>query len=185
MNGPGPNRFVAFLGSINVGGHRATSDQLRAPFESLGHRRVETFLASGNVVFDAADPPPPDALRAELSVALGEALGFDVPVYLRTANEARAITLERPFAEAELERSTGKHQVILLQSVPSPASRQRALELASSDDRLHFGDRELHWLPSGGVSDSNLDHKALVALLGPTTIRTLNTIERISTRFLA
>jgi uncharacterized protein (DUF1697 family) len=185
LNDPSLNRFVAFLGSINVGGHRATADQLRAALEALGHRRVETFLASGNLIFDPPDRPAPEALSAELAAALTEALGFGVPVYLRAADEVRAIALERPFSPAELEASGGKHQVILLGATPSATIREQALELASAEDRLAFGDRELHWLPSAGVSGSDLDLKALAALLGPSTVRTLNTIGRITDRFLS
>jgi len=184
LNDGRPNRFVAFLGSINVGGHRATADQLRAPLEALGHGRVKTFLASGNLIFDAAGRPSPGPLAAELAATLTESLGFEVPVYLRAAAEVRAIALERPFSPAELEASGGKHQVILLGDTPSATIRQQALELASAEDRLRFGDRELHWLPSAGVSGSALDLKALAAMLGPSTVRTLNTIERITNRFL-
>ncbi|HLE57521.1 MAG TPA: DUF1697 domain-containing protein, partial [Rhodothermia bacterium] len=46
-------RFIAFLRAINVGGHTVTMADLRTHFESLGFDRVETFIASGNVIFDA------------------------------------------------------------------------------------------------------------------------------------
>ena len=137
------------------------------------------------MIFDAPGRPPPVALSAELAAALTEALGFEVPVYLRAADAVRAITLERPFSPAELEASGGKHQVILLSAAPSATIREQALELASAEDRLQFGDRELHWLPNAGVSGSDLDLKALAALLGPSTVRTLNTINRITDRFLS
>src|SRR3990170_352332 len=46
------SRFIAFLRAINVGGHTVKMDQLRQLFESLGFSGIETFIASGNVVFD-------------------------------------------------------------------------------------------------------------------------------------
>lgn len=103
-------RFVAFLGSINVGGHRATKDELRATFGSLGHTGVETFLASGNVIFDAAAGASESRLSNEAEGALADALGFEVPVYLRSAAEARPIASREPFAAGELAASTGKPQ---------------------------------------------------------------------------
>ena len=44
-------RHVAFLRAINVGGHVVTMDKLRALFTALGLKDVETFIASGNVLF--------------------------------------------------------------------------------------------------------------------------------------
>jgi uncharacterized protein (DUF1697 family) len=43
---------IAFFRAINVGGHNVTMEQLRSLFEALGLKGVETFLASGNVLFD-------------------------------------------------------------------------------------------------------------------------------------
>lgn len=52
------------------------------------------------------------------------------------------------------------------------------------DDRLVQAERELHWLPAGGLSDSAMDLRRLDALTGGTTTRTHGTIERLSARFL-
>ena len=46
-------RHIAFLRAINVGGHTVTMDRLRRLFGEMGFRGVETFIASGNVVFEA------------------------------------------------------------------------------------------------------------------------------------
>ena len=46
-------KYVAFLRAINVGGHTVKMDQLRRLFEALGFSDVQTFIASGNVIFDS------------------------------------------------------------------------------------------------------------------------------------
>ena len=47
-------RFVAFLRALNVGGaHVVKMDALKRHFEAMGFTDVETFIASGNVVFTA------------------------------------------------------------------------------------------------------------------------------------
>jgi uncharacterized protein (DUF1697 family) len=51
-------RYVAFLRAINVGGHIVKMDYLRSLFEELGFTNVETFIASGNVVFDSSYKNP-------------------------------------------------------------------------------------------------------------------------------
>ena len=46
------SRYIAFLKAINVGGHNVKMDQLRKIFESMQFKNVETFIASGNVIFE-------------------------------------------------------------------------------------------------------------------------------------
>ncbi len=51
-------RLVAFLRAINVGGHVVKMDELRRLFEKLGFTNVETFIASGNVIFTSSSKDP-------------------------------------------------------------------------------------------------------------------------------
>lgn len=60
-------RYIAFLRAINVGGHTVKMDVLRAHFTRLGLANVETFIASGNVIFDAAADPRRLESRARAS----------------------------------------------------------------------------------------------------------------------
>jgi uncharacterized protein (DUF1697 family) len=60
------SRYFAFLRTINVGGHTVKMDVLRQIFESFGFTGVETFIASGNVIFEAGQQDP-----AVLEKALG------------------------------------------------------------------------------------------------------------------
>ena len=174
--------YAAFLRGINVGGHRVTRDQLRAPLEDLGFEGVTTFRASGNVVFRAKQQPVA-RMAARIESALEDALGYQVPVFLRTADEVRAMAELQPFPPALVEGSKGKLQVALLQKKPPSAAQRGVLALATDEDRLAFGDRELLWLPSGGISESNLDLKAIERLVGPTTMRTMGTVEQIAAKF--
>ena len=78
-------RHVAFLGGINVGGHRVTMERLRDEVTRLGFPDVSTFIASGNVMFSA--PPRPDH-DEHLAQGLEAALGWPVPTFVRTARRA-------------------------------------------------------------------------------------------------
>ena len=48
-------QYVAFLRAINVGGHIVKVQDLRRIFESCAFAGVETFIASGNVVFESSE----------------------------------------------------------------------------------------------------------------------------------
>lgn len=177
------NRYVAFLRGMNLGGRRITNDRLRAHFEALGCEDVATFRASGNVVF-AKDGRPAE-LSSQLEKGLGEALGYEVPVFLRSAKQLLAIAAQEPFDAKRLAASKGKLQVALLTKKPSPAKAKQALALSTAADRLAIEDRELYWLPSGGISESELDLKALDRVLDSTTIRTKGTVDQIAAKYFA
>ena len=150
----------------------------------MGFRDVDTFRTSGNVIFDAGSEPP-TRMVDRIEQGLAESLGWEVTVFLRTATEIRAIADRRPFADKLVESSGGKLQVALLSGKPSARTRRDVLALATDDDRLAFGDRELYWLPSGGIRDSVLDLKAVEKLLGSTTIRTKGTVDQLAAKYFA
>jgi uncharacterized protein (DUF1697 family) len=176
------NRYVAFLRGMNLGGRRITNESLRSHFEELGCEGVATSRASGNVVFAKAGRPA--ELTAQLEQGLGEALGYEVPVFLRSERQLLAIAAQEPFDAKQLAASKGKPQVVFLVKKPSPASK-RALALSSAADLLALDGRELYWLPEGGLSESDLDHKALAEILGPMTIRTKGTVDQIAAKHFA
>lgn len=184
MSGP-PSRYAAFLRGVNLGARRRVSSaELRSAFEELGFADVATFRTSGNVVFAAAGESP-EKLKERIEQRLERTLGDEVRVFLRTASEITTIAEHEPFPRSDTEASRGKLQVILLSSKPGARARREVLALATDEDRLAVGDRELYWLPSGGIRDSNLNATAVDGLLGPTTMRTKGTIENLAAKFFA
>ena len=174
---------AAFLRGINLGPRRRVGGaDLRTVFENLGFGDVATFRASGNVVF-AAGREPAAALRDRIERGLVEALGFEVAVFLRTAAEVRGIAASQPFDSGAVEASRGKLQVALLREGPAAGAQKEVLALATDEDRLAFGARELYWLPSGGIRDSAMSFKAIEQRLGPTTMRTKGTIEELARKW--
>jgi hypothetical protein len=73
----------------------------------------------------------------------------------------------------------------VLRAKPSTADRKAVLALESDADRLAFGERELFWLPRGGMSDSELDLKEIERRLGAMTVRTKGTVEQIAGKHFA
>jgi uncharacterized protein (DUF1697 family) len=172
-------RYAAFLRAVNLGrNRRVTSAQLKALFEEVGAEDVATFRTSGNVVFEASR----DIVR-ELEGHLEKALGHEMVIFLRTASEVKEIAARTPFPAKDVEGSKGKLQVSLLEKKPTAATQKKALALATDQDRLTFGKRELYWLPSGGTMESELDRNALDRLIGPTTMRTKGTVEQLVAKY--
>lgn len=175
--------WTAFLRGINVGGHRVRSEKLRAIIEDIGFEDVATFRASGNVVF-SGPPDEEEGIGTDLEAGLESALGYAVPVMLRSEAEVRTIAAAQPFDPPLVERSEGKLQVVLLREGPS-AEAVGALASAAGDDELLLAvGREIYWLPQAGVSDSPLGQEAFNRELGRATVRTKATVEALAARFL-
>jgi uncharacterized protein (DUF1697 family) len=169
---------------MNVGGHRLTNDELRSHFAALGFAEVATFRASGNVVF-AADERTPQEVTEHVEQGLASLLGYAVPTFIRSDSEVRAIAAHEPFSPEQVRGAGGKLQVSLLGASLARDVRAEVLSLASDEDSLCFGERELYWLPSGGLLESALDLRGIDRLLGPSTMRTKGTIELIASKHCA
>ncbi len=176
------DRYVAFLRGMNLGKRRIKNEDLRRHFEAMGFEEVETFRASGNVIFSVAKSEAEAKLAARVEAELDERLGYDVPVFLRNAAELAAVAAHRPFDPKAVAKSKGKLQISFLKKKPAAAARKKALALATDEDLLAIEGRELYWLPSGGISDSDLDLKAIDAALGTGTLRTMGTVEQIAAK---
>ena len=175
-------RYVAFLRGMNLGRRRIRNPELCACFEAIGFTDVEAFLASGNVVFDARSADAGVVARG-IEGGLRTSLRYDVPTFLRTAAEVRAIAASAPFTASELA-GAGKPQVAMLHAAPDEAARSDALGASTDADRLVILGRELHWLPRGPMSDSELNLAAVERAVGRFTIRTRRTVDRIAVKYL-
>lgn len=175
-------RLLAFLRAINVGGHTVKMDRLRALFEALGLDSVETFIASGNVIFD----PPVEArerLERRIEAHLGAALGYPVATFLRTPAEVVRIAECRPLSAAE-QASAGALNVAFLHSSLNARARARLAELQTADDRFFPSGRELYWWCRTRQSESSFSNAVLEKELGVVaTIRGLRTVARLAAKY--
>lgn len=176
-------RYVAFLGSINVGGHTVKMERLREVFAELGHGSVETFIASGNVLFEA---PEQDAARLEqeLSAHLAQSLGFPVPVYLRTAAEVAAVAAHQPFDDAEFQAPDAALYVVFLPAPPSGDAEEKLQALRTPDDEFHVRGRELYWLRRKKISESKITAAQFRKALGAAgTNRNSTTVRKLAAKY--
>ena len=173
---------AAFLRAVNLGSTRkAPKEKLVECFEGLGYGDVATFRTSGNVVFSGSGSA--SKLTEEIEAALERALGFEVPVFLRTEKQLAAIAAAKPFPPKALAASKGKLQVALLLRKPPAAALKRVEEMATEADRLALEGTELYWLPEGGTQESPLDMKTIDKAIGLNTMRTQGTMEQLHSRF--
>jgi uncharacterized protein (DUF1697 family) len=169
-------RYIAFLRAINVGGHVVKMDRLRALFEALRFRNVETFIASGNVLFDAR-PDDAAALEDRIERHLERELGYVVATFLRTPAQVAAVAAYQPFPDLDPTHSL---YVGFLRSPPSEERRDKLLALGSDVDDFHVHDRELYWrLRVKQLNESKVTGAKLERAIGATTLRNVTTVRKL------
>ncbi|HKV99864.1 MAG TPA: DUF1697 domain-containing protein [Vicinamibacterales bacterium] len=172
-------RYVAFLRAINVGGHIVKMDALRKHFTSLGFDDVETFIASGNVIFRTRSNAAA-ALERRIEACLEERLGYEVKTFLRTDAEVAAIAAHRAFEPARVA-SAGSFNVGFLAGALDKAAITKVKGFVSEIDDFHVNGRELYWLCRTKQSDSKFSNAAFERVIGVrSTFRGLNTIRRLA-----
>ena len=171
-------RYVAFLRAINVGGRTVRKESLIEIFEGLGFTGVGTFIASGNVFFEARSKNVP-RLVCLVETQLESSLGFSVSTFIRSEDELTAIVAHRAFTGARL-RSAAALNVLFLSS---PLSNDQAAALArmkTEIDEFHVHGTEVHWLCLKRQSESTFSNTAFErAVKAKTTIRGIDTLRKM------
>ncbi len=178
------SRFVAFLRAVNVGGHTVKMDYLRRLFESLGFSSVETFIASGNVAFQARARNS-KMLERKIEQRLREALGYDVATFVRTEAELAGIADYKPFQQAALDAAVTLN-IALLADALDDKSRERLMALRTEIDDFDVHGREIYWLCRKKQSESTFSNAVLEKTLGRrSTLRGANTVKQIAAKYAA
>jgi uncharacterized protein (DUF1697 family) len=175
-------KFIAFLRAVNVGGHVVKMDALRGMFEALGLSKVETFIASGNVIFEARSKDAA-ALEKKIAAHLHKSLGYEVGVFVRTDAEVAAIAKYKAFPESAM-KSAGAFVVAFLGQAPSAAAVQSLMRNRSASDDFHVHGREAYWLSRTNQSDSAFFKVGFDKALGmPATARSITTISKLAAKY--
>jgi uncharacterized protein (DUF1697 family) len=172
-----PQRYVAFLRAINVGGHTVKMDRLRAEFEALRFRDVATFIASGNVLFSTPSREGAE-LETRIERRLEKTLGYPVATFLRTPEELQAIVNDEPFPDRDPASTLWVGFVKT--AVPAEA-RERLLALRTAIDEFEVRGREAFWLRRERsmaqlVTGARIDR----ALQSATTFRNVTTVRKLA-----
>ncbi len=174
-------RYVALLRGVNLGGHTVKMDRLKKLFEEMKFKNVETFIASGNVIFDSASKNAA-ALEKKITASLEQSLGFPAATYLRTAEEFMRVL------EHEAAQNLGTHNVYIgfLYEPPSRDAHVRLSKYQSKTDEFHVTEREVYWIcRARGMSDSPFFRVGIEKALGvKATVRNVTTVTKIVERFL-
>jgi len=171
-------QLFAFLRAINAGPGRVVKmSVLRQTFESLGFSGATTFLGSGNIVFETTAKNV-GRLEKTIEDGLRAALGYSVPVFIRTHAELRKIAALESFDKAAT--ADADLNIILLAHHLDQKDRTKLMALATETDGLRVHGREIYWWRRKKQGTSLFSTVPLAkALSEPFTIRSANTIRKL------
>jgi uncharacterized protein (DUF1697 family) len=157
-------------------------DALRRQFEAWGARNVETFIASGNVIFDSLRKSEQAAERT-LEDHIRVALGYPVVVFLRSVSELAAIAERAPFPESEYARG-GRLFVGFMKSAADRSVVRAITALQTDIDEFAVAGREVYWLRRAQLMASLAKGPAIQKAVGaPITVRNVNTVRRLAKKY--
>lgn len=161
--------YVALLRAVNVGGTgKLPMADLRSMCSKLGFASLETYIASGNVVFTSKVSAT--RVKADLEARLLDYAGKRVGVVVRTASEMQAVLEANPFRKAPPNHT---YAIFLDDAPPSDALKHA---VGVKDEEMRLGAREIYVYYGSGMGKSKLRIPA--AKSG--TARNMNTVAKLA-----
>jgi uncharacterized protein (DUF1697 family) len=162
-------RYIALLRAVNVGGTgKLPMADLRTMCSEAGFVRIETYIASGNVIFESSAGP--SEVKAGLEARLLAYARKPAGVLIRTAAEMAAVLDANPFPEAEPKYT----YAIFLDDRP-PADALDGMT-GQNGEEVRLSGREIFVHYGRGMGNSKL--KIPAAKLG--TARNMNTVAKLA-----
>ena len=164
------------LRGINVSGQKKIRmADLKSLYELLGFGNVQTYVQSGNVIFDS---PEQDAakLRSSIEAQIETVFGFSVPVLIRTAVDFKRIIENHPFAQEEEIRVL----VTFLYEQPEASTWSELSNYKDHVDKFVLGKQEIFLFCPGGYGKTKLSNNFFEKKLGViATTRNWKTIHAV------
>ncbi len=174
--------YIAFLRGINVGGHNIKMDVLCERFEAAGLAKVETFIASGNVIFESRSADTAQ-LEAKIERQLALSLGYDVATFIRTRAEVAHLADCAAFSEEKL--ASARAFCVAFVKAPLSAAQAATLQQFATDvDEFHTTGREIFWLCKVRQSESKFSNAQFERKMGIAgTFRSITTVKKLATKY--
>lgn len=167
------NTIIALLRGINVGGrNKLPMKELKELLKELGLVNIQTYIQSGNVVFQTNESHL-EELSKKIKSAIDAQFGFEPAILLLTKEQFLENLAHNPYPEAETEPKT-LHLFFL--SAPAAQAEIDKLDRLKKDTERFTLTGEVFYLHAPeGIGRSKLAAQAEKALGVPVTARNWRT----------
>jgi uncharacterized protein (DUF1697 family) len=170
-------KYATFLRGINVGGNNLMKmSDLKLTFESLGFEKIQTFLQSGNVIFEVESTITD--IKAQIEKQLSTTFNYTAYVLLFELSALVEIVANYPFQRAETHHA----YVVFIENADTYAELLKISEsLGDEAAQIKGGKNVIYWNSLRGSTTDSLFGKTLGKLKykATTTVRNLNTLEKM------
>lgn len=168
--------FVALLRGINVGGHnRLPMATLRQILETLDCHEVQTYIQSGNVVFDSKRQA--SSLSKNMAAAIKESCGFEPQILVLEKTDFEQAARDNPFPVKDPDAKT--LHMGFLETTPNSPDLEGLKLLASPSERFRLIGKVFYLHAPDGIGRSKLAAKSEKLIGVPMTDRNWNTVGKI------
>ena len=124
--------YISMLRGINVSGHKMIKmEALRNLYTQLNFKNVQTYIQSGNVIFQSQETKPTD-LQQKIAHKILEEFGFEVPVMVKQQLDFENVIHQNPFPNEDLS----KVHVTFLSEVPHPENCLKITSVNYTPDKF-------------------------------------------------
>jgi len=149
-------KYISILRGINVGtGRKVPMADLKKLCQNMGLENVQTYIQSGNVVFELPQPESVSELETRLQKAFTETFGFDIPVLIRTDREWAESIAQNPFLK-EKSADIDRLHLTCLKEIPSPELVEKIKGYQYLPDRYEIIGRNVFIFCAAGYGTSKL-----------------------------
>ena len=159
-------KYVALLRGINVAGkNRLPMKDLAELFVDAGCSRVETYIQSGNVVFEVLDVAL-KGLPEAISAAILERFGYKIPVIVRSAAQMVGVVESNPILGTDTPEK--KLHVYFLAETPGAAAVESRDPDRATQDEFAVKGLEVYLRLPNGMGRTKLTNAYFDSKLGTT-----------------
>lgn len=169
--------YVALLRGINVGGkNKINMKELKEAFEGIGMENVETYINSGNIIFESGEPR--SEITKLLETVIQKTFKLNIKVIIRNLKEFEALIKKLPKDWANNEHM--KSDVLFLwEEIDKPSIKKEFIGKDGIDEIFYCPGTVLWKTDRKGLTKSGKMQLAKSPLYQKMTIRNVNTTRKI------
>jgi len=169
--------WIALFRGINVGGrNKLPMKELVLQLKSLQLKKIQTYIQSGNVVFDSTRRSA-EKLSAAIATCIEKGSGFRPQVMLLGSSELQKAVSSNPFSEGESDPKS--LHFFFLSSKPGSPDLESLASAQSSNERFELKEKVFYLHAPDGIGRSKLAANAEKYLGVPATARNWRTVQKL------
>jgi uncharacterized protein (DUF1697 family) len=173
-------KYISMLRGINVSGQKKIKmTDLKSLYESLGFDNVQTYIQSGNVIFESSILDV-EKLKRNIEQNIEKTFGFSVSVIIRSNDEFESIINRNPFIGQRSTEDDTKLLVTFLTDAPPESIANAIQQFVTKPEALEVRGKEIYLHCPNGYGKSKLSNRFLECKLGvKATTRNWKTVKKL------